>query len=83
MQLVSKMVRRPEINHAATGLKMRQLRNSRQISLRALAIEMGFTPPYISDLELGKRNWAKPLAVKYERALQAIKNRGFAKPPAA
>ena len=81
MPLVSRMVSKLEINHERTGARMRELRKSREISLRSIATEMGYSPPYICDIELGRRNWTKELARKYEAALQSIKNRGFAKAP--
>lgn len=81
MPLVSSPKTVIEIDHGRTGMRMRELRNSRQISLRSVATEMGYSAPYVGDLELGRRHWTKELARRYEVALKAIKNRGFAKTP--
>jgi len=46
-----------KIDHIEAGRRIRDLREKSGMSLRRLAKEMGFTPPFISDLERGRRNW--------------------------
>ena len=57
-----------QIDHAATGAAMRQLRKAHNISLREIARRMDFSAPFISDLELGRRNWTSKLALDYMTA---------------
>ena len=47
---------------------MRQLRKAHNISLREIARRMEFSAPFISDLELGRRNWTAKLALDYMKA---------------
>lgn len=39
------------------GLAMRDHRESAGVSLRKVALKMGVSAPYLSDLERGNRNW--------------------------
>lgn len=48
------------IDHAALGLELRQMRLKAGVSLRHMAFRLQITPPYLSDLELGKRSWHDP-----------------------
>lgn len=48
-----------EINHIEAGRRIRNLRYKAGMSLRRLAKEMGLSAPFISDLELGRRNWTR------------------------
>ena len=48
-----------EINHAEAGKRIRALREKKGMSLRRLAAGMGFSAPFVSDLELGRRNWTE------------------------
>ena len=57
-----------QIDHAATGAAMRQLRKAHNISLREIARRMDFSAPFISDLELGRRNWNSKMALEYMSA---------------
>ena len=52
---------------------MRQLREQNRISLRALAREMNFTAPYVSDVELNRRAVSQDFLEKYFKALRALK----------
>jgi len=63
----SKTVR--EIQHLEAGRRIRALREKAGMSVRRLAKEMNFTAPYLSDLELGRRNWDES---KYKRALEIL-----------
>lgn len=57
-----------QIDHAATGQTMRQLRKSHGVSLREVARRMKLSAPFVSDLELGRRNWTVDLALKFMSA---------------
>lgn len=59
------------IDHKKTGERMRAYRTKCGVSLRELAGRMGFSAPYVSDLELGKRLWSEDRASKYIAALYA------------
>lgn len=55
MQIPSKQI--SQIDHAAAGSEIRKFRLSKKKSLRWLAEKMGYKPPFLSDLERGRRNW--------------------------
>ena len=59
-----------EIDNISTGLEMRRKRIKAGKSLRATAIEMNISAPFLSDLELGRRNWS---AFHISKFLQAIR----------
>ena len=67
---VIKLVRTLQIQHAATGTEARIARKARLISLREMARRMNVSAPYVSDLELGKRNWNMTKIRAYEKALE-------------
>lgn len=66
MQPISVTKKVDEIDDAATGAKIRKLREESGLSLRAVALEMAVSAPYLSDLELGRRGWSE------ERAQQCV-----------
>lgn len=68
-----KVVKMLEIQHAETGANARKLRLEKGISLRTFAIKMGISAPYLSDLELGKRNWSVRKSREYEKILTETK----------
>lgn len=72
MPLIVNEVRALEIDHAQTGSGMRKLREAQSISLRAASRSMVVSPAYLSDLELGKRNWSDALMKRYEAALAKL-----------
>ena len=49
------------IDNETTGQEARRRRLETGISLRKLAKLIGICAPYLSDLELGKRNWSDDL----------------------
>lgn len=55
----SKIVEVWEIQHDDLGQLLRKIRKEQKISLRAHAKLMGFSTPFVGDLELGRRNWTK------------------------
>ena len=46
-----------KIDHLEAGKRIRAMREQAGMSVRRLAKEMGFSAPFVSDLELGRRNW--------------------------
>jgi predicted transcriptional regulator len=54
---------------AAQGAAMRELRQTRGFTLEEMAVLVGKSQPYLSDLELGKRRWSVEMVKRYERAL--------------
>lgn len=59
------------MDYAAEGQKWRRKRRDREKSMRQIAEHMGFTVPYIADLERGRRNWNDRLREAYAAALDA------------
>jgi len=56
--LVDSCVERVEIERfskSKLGIKMRNLRNASGLSVREMSRRLGFSPTYISNVELGKR----------------------------
>ena len=53
------------------GQAMRRLREGRGLTLRAMADRLGYSPAYISDLELGRRRWSPLLRKRYAREAAA------------
>jgi len=47
------------IDHKACAAMIRERREAKGKSLRWLAAKLKITPPYLSDLELGRRNWSE------------------------
>lgn len=54
---------------------MRRRREACAVSLRRLAIAMGFSAPHLSDLERGRRNWTQEKCDRYEIAIGQIVTR--------
>ena len=46
-----------EVDDKALGQEMRLVRLRKGLSLRDCAQQMGITPSYLCDLELGRRRW--------------------------
>ena len=60
------------VDHAAAGLKIRAAREKSHTSLRRLAHLMGISPPFLSDLERGRRNWTPSMFEKADRIIKEI-----------
>jgi len=58
-----------KINHLEAGKRIRAAREKAGKSLRWLAHELGITPPFLSDLELGRRNWS---AERFQKAVEVL-----------
>ena len=56
------------LDELKVGAMMRSLRSKKGYSLYDIARRMKYTPPYISDLELGKRQWRQELVDRYLEA---------------
>jgi len=61
-----------EIRNVQAGEMIRELRERKGISLRAVADELGLSAPFISDLELGRRNWSKDRFNEVEAAIRKL-----------
>lgn len=53
------------------GEEMRKLREKSGLKQFTVALRMGFTPPYVSDLELGKREWNNALIKRFKLAVKS------------
>lgn len=58
-----------ELDPTGVGLEMRTARIKANVSLRDMAKRMGMSPPYLSDLELGRRDWTEEKIAKFKRHL--------------
>lgn len=67
---VIKFIKTLQLQHRETGAAARAARQARFISLRAMAIRLKISAAYVSDLELGKRNWSMTKVRAYEKALE-------------
>lgn len=65
--LVTRLVLK--IDHVANGALMRQFRLDAKITLRKMAKLLKCSAPFVSDLELGRRNWTEELKEKYAEIL--------------
>ena len=54
----------------AVGELVRTNRELRRVSLRKVAERMGYSPSYLSDLELGRRRWSAGLLDRYKKAVE-------------
>lgn len=63
MGIVHRMVR--EIDHHSTGYLFRAARQKAKLSLREVARRLKLSAPFLSDLELGRRNWTEAMAERY------------------
>lgn len=59
-----------KLDHSHVGSNMRKLRRSKRLSLRSVADKMGFSAPYLSDLERGRRNWNTELIKEFKATCQ-------------
>lgn len=57
------------VDDVATGEAVRKLREKAKLSLRKVAAECGWSAPYQSDLELGRRAWSDDKCLKVEGAI--------------
>lgn len=69
---------------------MREIRENAGISLRELARRLGWTPAYVSDIELGRRNppgrapqimaWADAIGADEARTVELVELAGQGRP---
>jgi len=57
------------VDNVRTGQQVRELREQKGLTLRAVAIKAEMSPTYLSDLELGRRKWSPALLEKIGAAL--------------
>ena len=65
------------IDHEATGQVWRERRKELKISLREAARRMGLSASFVSDLELGRRNWTEELEQKFHNVLTDLGPKSF------
>lgn len=53
----------------AVGESMRELREDAKVSLRTIAKRIDVSPAFLSDLELGRRNWTPDLVRRFADAV--------------
>lgn len=58
-----------EPDQELTGQFMRAKRTDAGMSLRQLGDAIGYSAPYLSDLELGRRLWSSEMIHKAEKAI--------------
>lgn len=54
------------------GAAKRKARETAGVTLRSLAKAMTFTAAYISDLELGRREWSNGMSEHYDECLKKL-----------
>ena len=52
---------------------LRHAREAAGVSLRAMAREVGFSPPYVSDLERGNRELSPTMLDQFEEAIARLR----------
>ena len=57
------------LSQAFVGASFRKLREGREISLRTMAQRLDISASYLSDLELGRRQWHNSMAEAFREAL--------------
>lgn len=58
-----------EVDNVSTGILMRAARENGGLSLREMARRLNYSAPFISDLELGRRNWTQEMVDKWASVL--------------
>lgn len=56
-------------DHCDVGAKLRAMRKAKRLSIREISRRMGFSAPYLLDLETGSRNWSDDKIEAYKKAL--------------
>ncbi len=59
--IVEKELRIKVVDHEGSGVKFRKIRKGYGLSLTNVAEIAEISPAYLSDLELGRRNWKPEL----------------------
>jgi len=68
-QLVKRWMRIEKIDMLATGKSCRQARTMNGLTLRETARRMNVSASFLSDLELGRRNWTEKHIENFNRAM--------------
>lgn len=74
MKLVVRKKVASSIDSVASGRIARAARIKARLSLRRVATAMGYSAPYVSDLEKGRRSWNTDLWSRYEAAITGLSN---------
>lgn len=75
MKIVLRNTQLYQTDNFSTGEMARNERKVAGFSLRAVAIAMKISAPYLSDLERGHRTWSLKLSTDFNAALTALKVR--------
>jgi transcriptional regulator with XRE-family HTH domain len=59
------------IDQVEQGRRLRALRKAANKGLREVAAIIGYSPAYLSDLELGRRQWNEYLIERFKQAVRA------------
>lgn len=59
-----------QLDDASVGASYRVIREFLELSLRDLARRLNWSASYISDLELGRRQWNTRIMRKFDQALK-------------
>lgn len=62
-------------NPRIIGAAMRVLRTRADVSLRDVATKMQVSAAYLSDLELGRRNWSEETQKSFHNALHNLRRK--------
>ena len=57
-------------DHRPLGAEMRRRREAKGFALREVARRLGISAPFLSDLELGRRNWTEELRDSFLKAIK-------------
>lgn len=58
------------LDDAACGKLFRELRESKNLTLRIVAVALDISPQYLADLELGRRKWSRELGKRVSEAIK-------------
>lgn len=58
-------------DHLKVGREMRLLRKKARVGLREIARRMGFSAPFVLDLEHGRRNWTDEKVADYLTSIRS------------
>ena len=70
MHLITYIERMMLVNNQETGRLARAERIKQNCTLRYVAKVMGVSPSFLSDLELGRRNWLEKHVAKFNKAIR-------------
>jgi transcriptional regulator with XRE-family HTH domain len=66
------VIQTTKIDQAKAGQMIRELRKKSGVSLRDMALKMNLSAPFVSDMELGRRNWSEEKFASAQKAIAAL-----------